>query len=150
MTQYLFPVAYGRLRPLPLTIPHTGTPIRIPRTLMKPVIGWCNSDMFDVASTDLSHLNPLMHAFLLSSFLKRGWAAHHANSHAHSRTDFLCALKHARTQVMRDYGFVVPGNPNDRIKLPDQDQLPPLYGASVMESVRTGPRNAIHWYHQLH
>ncbi|KAG2451954.1 hypothetical protein HYH02_003728 [Chlamydomonas schloesseri] len=38
-------------------------------------------------------------------------------------------------EVMRDYGFVVPGNPNDRIKLPDQDQLPALYGASVMESV---------------
>ncbi|EFJ46660.1 hypothetical protein VOLCADRAFT_92848 [Volvox carteri f. nagariensis] len=38
-------------------------------------------------------------------------------------------------EVMRDYGFVVPGNPNDRIKLPNQDSLPELNGVSLLESV---------------
>ncbi|KXZ49958.1 hypothetical protein GPECTOR_18g116 [Gonium pectorale] len=41
-------------------------------------------------------------------------------------------------EVMRDYGFVVPGNPNDRVPLPQQEQLPHLNGASLMDSVRWG------------
>ncbi|GIL74784.1 hypothetical protein Vretimale_2404 [Volvox reticuliferus] len=36
---------------------------------------------------------------------------------------------------MRDYGFIVPGNTNDRIKLPNQDTLPALNGASLLEAL---------------
>ncbi|GLI69471.1 hypothetical protein VaNZ11_014089, partial [Volvox africanus] len=38
-------------------------------------------------------------------------------------------------EVMRDYGFIVPGNPNDRITLSNQDTLPPLNGASLLEAL---------------
>ncbi|GLC52280.1 hypothetical protein PLESTB_000604500 [Pleodorina starrii] len=39
-------------------------------------------------------------------------------------------------EVMRDYGFVVPSNPNDRVTgLPNQDTLPPLNGASLLEAL---------------
>ncbi|GIL48199.1 hypothetical protein Vafri_4886 [Volvox africanus] len=38
-------------------------------------------------------------------------------------------------EVMRDYGFITPGNPNDRITLPNQDTLPALNGASLLEAL---------------
>ncbi|KAG2499539.1 hypothetical protein HYH03_002485 [Edaphochlamys debaryana] len=41
----------------------------------------------------------------------------------------------SNAEVMRDYGFVVPGNPNDRLRLPGLEQLPPLNGASLLESI---------------
>lgn len=38
-------------------------------------------------------------------------------------------------EVMRDYGFVVPGNPNDRITVPEHGPLPTLNAASLFGSV---------------
>jgi hypothetical protein len=49
----------------------------------------------------------------------------------------LCSTPVSYAQVMRDYGFVVPGNPNDRIVLPPtvSESLPALNGAALLECV---------------
>ncbi|KAG1657317.1 hypothetical protein FOA52_008045 [Chlamydomonas sp. UWO 241] len=40
------------------------------------------------------------------------------------------------TELMRDYGFVVPGNPNERLVLPGASALEPLNGESLLHALQ--------------